>query len=73
MDEGRRVSVRFHLFYVDQGNEDFVCKKVGSRFSCVVSRMEKFSLDLPQTVEKECALEKGCGGVWNSLPQANLR
>ena len=35
--------------------------------------MEKFSLDLPQTVEKECALEKGCGGVWNSLPQANLR
>ena len=34
-----------HLFVsdVNQGNEDFECKKVGSKFSCVTPRMERFS------------------------------
>ena len=27
--------------------------------------MERFSLDLPRAVEKECTLEVGCGGVCN--------
>ena len=50
------MSGRLHLFIsdVNQGNQDFECKKVGSRFSCVAPGMEKFSLDLPQAVKKTC-------------------
>ena len=66
-DGGRMVSLRFDLFIsdVNQGNEDLECKKVGSRFSCMAPGMERFSLDLQRAVKK-CALEVGCGGVWNS-------
>ena len=45
---------------------------VGSIFSCVAPGMERFSLGLPQVVKK-CTLEVGCGGVWNSESQVNLR
>ena len=31
------------------------------RFSCMSPRMERFSLDLPEAVRKECAFEVGCG------------
>ena len=50
------MSVRFHLFVFDvnQENKYFVCKKVGSRFSCVAPGMERFSLDFPRG-----ALENG--------------
>ena len=37
---------------VNQGNEDFDCKKVGSRFSSLAAGMEEFSLDLPRAVKK---------------------
>ena len=38
-----------------------------SGFSCVVSRLERFSLNLPQAVKKRgCALEVGCGCVFGS-------
>ena len=55
-DERRRVSLRFYLFVsdVNQGNKDFECKKLGSRFSCLTPGMESFSLDLPQAVKKKC-------------------
>ena len=45
----QRVNLRCHLFVSDmnQGNEDFRCKKVGSRFSCVAPRTKRFSLNLP--------------------------
>ena len=61
------MSLRFHLFVsdVNQGNKDFECKKLGSRFSCLAPYMERFSLDLLKAVEK-CALEVGCGSVWDS-------
>ena len=43
------MNLRCHLFVSDmnQGNEDFRCKKVGSRFSCVAPRTKRFSLNLP--------------------------
>ena len=55
------MSLRFHLFVsgVNQGNKDFGYKKVGSRFSCLVPEMERFSLDLLQTVKKECTQKWG--------------
>ena len=61
------MSLRFHLFVsgVNQGNKDFGYKKVGSRFSCIVPEMERFSLDLLQTVKRmysEMGWEAG-GGV----------
>ena len=48
------MSVRFHLFVsnLNQGNKDFKCKKVCSRFSCMAPGMERFSLDLPRAVKK---------------------
>ena len=48
------MSLRFHLFVSDisQLNEDFDCKKVGSRFSSLAPGMEEFSLDLPRAVKK---------------------
>ena len=58
------MSLRFHLFVsdVDPGNEDFMCKRVGSRFCCLARygkiwaryrpEMERYSLDLPQAVKK---------------------
>ena len=54
------MSLRFHLFVsdVNQENEDFESKQVGSRFSCVTTGMERFSLDLLQAVKKMCF---GCG------------
>ena len=38
-----------HVFVSDinEENEDFGCKKVGSRFSSVTPRTERFCLDLP--------------------------
>ena len=58
-----RVSLRFNLFPfssdVNQGNKNFECKKVGSRFSSVAPWMESSSLDLLRAVKK-CALEVGC-------------
>ena len=58
------MSVRFRLFVsnLNQGNTDFECKKVCSRFSCMAPGMERFSLDLPRDVKKS-ALEVVCGGV----------
>ena len=42
-------------------------RRVSSRFSCVTSGMERFSLDLPKLLENiECALEVGCGGALSS-------
>ena len=43
------MSLIFNLFVsdVNQGNKDFPCKKVDSRFSSVAPEMERFSLDLP--------------------------
>ena len=43
------MNLRCHLFVSDmnQGNEDFRCKKVGSRFSCVAPRTKRFSLNYP--------------------------
>ena len=51
---GRTVSLRLHLFVsdVNQGNEYFECKKIGSRFSCVAPGMKRFSLDLLRAVKK---------------------
>ena len=74
-DGGRRVSLIFHLFVsdVNQENKDFGCKKVGARFYCMALGMERFSLDLPRAIKKECALEVGCEGVWNLWSQADLR
>ena len=42
------MSLRFHLFLsdVNQGNKDFGCEKVGSRFSCVAIGVGRFSQDL---------------------------
>ena len=58
------MGLRFHLFVsgVNQGNKDFGYKKVGSRFSCIVPEMERFSLDLLQTVKKECTQKWGWVG-----------
>ena len=41
------MSLRCHPFFSDmnQRNEDFGCKKVDSRFSCVAPGTEMFSLD----------------------------
>ena len=45
---------------------------LGLRFSCVNPGMERFSLDLPKAVKKY-ALEVGCGIVWNSKSQDDLK
>ena len=42
------------------------------RFSCVLPGMERFPLDLTLAVKKGCALEVGCGGVWNLWSQAKF-
>lgn len=44
-----------HVFVsnVNQGNEDFGCKNVGSRFSCLASATERFSVDLPRASKKD--------------------
>ena len=48
-----------------------MCKRVGAKVFLRVSRDGKFfSLDLPQTVKKGCALAVRCGGVWNLWSQA---
>ena len=59
------MSLRFHIFVsnINQGNENFECKKVGSRSFCITTGIEMFSLDLLQAVKK---VEVGCGCVWNS-------
>ena len=65
-DGGRRVNPKFHFFVsdVNQGNKK---GGVGSRFSCVAPGIERLYLDLPRAVKnRECALELGCEGVWNS-------
>ena len=51
-----QVSLRFNLFVsdVNQGNRNFPCKKVDSRFSSVAPEMEMFSLYLPWAVKKIC-------------------
>ena len=48
------MSLRFHLFVSDvkQENEDFEYKKVDSRFFCIGTEMERFSLDLLRAVKK---------------------
>ena len=52
------MSVRFHLFVFDvnQENKYFVCKKVGSRFSCVVPGMERFSLGALENGDQQMLL-----------------
>ena len=52
------MSLRFHPFISDlnQGNEDFECKKVGSRFSCVAPGMETLAQDLSRAVKRENVL-----------------
>ena len=42
-------------------NQDFILFLMGSRFSCVVTGMERLSLDLLQAVKNIV----GCRGVWN--------
>ena len=67
-DGGRRVSLRLHLFVFlmwIQRKKILCARGWVQKFSCAVSGMERFSLDLPRAVEKECTLEVGCGGVWN--------
>ena len=67
------MSLRFHLVVSDvgPGNKDFMWKRVGAKVFLRVSRDGKFfSLDLPQTVKKGCALAVRCGGVWNLWSQA---
>ena len=68
------MSLRFYLFVsdVDPGNEEFMCKKVDSRFAYVAQGMGRFYLDLPQAVKKEYTLEVGFGCVWNLLSQAKV-
>ena len=47
---------------------------MGSRFPCVVSGMDRVSVDLLRGVEnRECALRSWCGDKWNSQSQANLQ
>ena len=46
------MSLRIHLLVsdVNQGNEEFDCKKVGSGPFCVAPGMERFSLYLPRAI-----------------------
>ena len=50
-----------HVFVSDinEGNEDFGCKKVGSRFSSVTPRTERFCLDLPWASKKNMTWKWG--------------
>ena len=45
--EFKMSSCRLFVSDVNRGNEDFECKRVDSRFSCVTSGAERFSSDLP--------------------------
>ena len=58
------MSLRFHFFVsdVDPGNEDFMCKRVGSRFCCLAPGMKRFSLDLLQAVKKRICIGSGVWG-----------
>ena len=57
------MSLRFQIFVsdVDLGNEDFMCKRVGSRFCCLAPGMERFSLDLLRAVKKNLPWKWGVG------------
>ena len=46
------LSFIFFVSNVKQENEDFEYKKVDSRFSCIGTGMERFSLDLRRAVKK---------------------
>ena len=48
---------------MNQGYEEFGCQKVGSRFSCEVSGMEKFSHNIPEAARRENLLWKQDGCV----------
>lgn len=63
-DWGHRFSVRCHLFVSDinQGNEDFVCKKAGLRFSYVAPGTERFYIDLPESAKMNVPWNWGCQG-----------
>ena len=65
---GRRVRPRFHLFVSDaiQRNEGTGCVQ---DILAWPQGMERFSLDLMQFVRNVA----GCGSVWNSWSQTNLR
>ena len=47
---------------MNQGNKDFGCKKVGSRFSCVTTRTKRFSLALPRAAKKNVSFSSSFGG-----------
>ena len=61
---GDRMSLRCRLFVseANQGNYDFWCKKVDSRFFFVAPRMERFSLNFVRAVEKNMTWKWRCGG-----------
>ena len=65
---GRRVRPRFHLFVSDaiQRNEGTGCVQ---DILAWPQGMERFSLDLTQFVRNVA----GCGSVWNSWSQTNLK
>lgn len=48
---------------MNQGYEEFGCQKVGSRFSCEVPGMERFSQDIPEAARRENLLWKQDGCV----------
>ena len=56
------MRLRFHLVLsdVDLQNEDFMCKRVGTKMFFRVPRDGRFSLDLLQDGKKGCALKVGC-------------
>ena len=68
------MSVRFHLFMFDVNrvNEDFECKKVGSKCFSVAPGMEIFSLDLRELLKK-VSLVVRCESVYNLQSQSDLR
>ena len=58
------MNVRFFVCVsgINQRNEDFGCKKVGSIFSFVGQRTERLSLDLTRAAEKNVPRKWGCEG-----------
>ena len=68
------MSLRCHLFVSDmnEGYEDFACKKVGSRFTFVTLGTDRFSLDLPRAAKNNVPWKWNVGAVWNSRSQTDL-
>ena len=64
------MSLRFFVFDVEPGNEDFMYKRMGAKIFLCGPKKGKVLLRSSAAVKNGSSLEVGCRGVWNWWSQA---